>query len=113
MIFSAINQKLYLLALTLLSAQFFNITWVYQGLEKFGIINRLIFFSKAIYVLLVYILIREKEDYYFVLFLLGAANTFIYLFYFIKIWKSYKLSLLDVKGDLIKKQFKNEYAILV
>ncbi|OXB18044.1 hypothetical protein B0A80_20480 [Flavobacterium tructae] len=113
LIFSTINQKLYLLALTLLSAQFFNITWVYQGLEKFGIINRLIFFSKAIYVLLVYILIREKEDYYFVLFLLGAANTFIYLFYFIKIWKSYKLSLLDVKGDLIKKQFKNEYAILV
>lgn len=113
LIFGSIDKKLYLLALTLLSAQFFNITWIYQGLEKFNNINKLIFFSKVIYVLLVYLFIKKREDYYLVLFILGAANTLVYLFFFIKIWKSFNLSLFNVKTDLISKQLKNEYSILI
>jgi len=112
-IFTSIDKKLYLLALTLLCAQFFNITWIYQGLEKFGVINRLIFFSKLIYVLLVYLLIQHKEDYHLVLFILGTANSFVYLFFFIKIWKSYQLSFFNVKADLLREQFRNEYSILI
>ncbi|KOP37331.1 MULTISPECIES: lipopolysaccharide biosynthesis protein [unclassified Flavobacterium] len=113
LIFNDIDKKLYLLAITLLSGQFFNISWIYQGLEKFGSINRLIFFSKIIYVLVVYLLIREKEDYFLVLFILGTSNTLVYSFFFIKIWKSYQLSLFNVKIDSVIKQFKNEYSILI
>ncbi len=113
LMFNNIDQRLYLLGLTLLSAQFFNITWIYQGLGKFGIINKLIFFSKVIYVLLVYALVKGKDDYYLVLFILGSSNSIVYSFFFIKIYKSYRLSLLNLKADLIKKQFRNEYSVLI
>ncbi|MFC4475907.1 oligosaccharide flippase family protein [Flavobacterium chungangensis] len=113
LIFIGIDHKLYFLAVTLLSAQFFNVTWIYQGFEKFGIINRIIFVSKTIYVGLVYLLITKKEDYYLVLFILGSANTLVYFFFFIKIWKSYQLSFFNLKTDLIREQFKNEFSILI
>lgn len=113
LIFTGIDHKLYLLALTLLSAQFFNVTWIYQGFEKFGIINRIIFVSKTIYVAVIYLLITQKEDYYLVLFILGSANTLVYFFFFIKIWKLYQLSIFNLKTDLIRKQFKNEFSILI
>lgn len=113
LVFNIKDQKLYLLALTLLSGQFFNITWIYQGFERFGIINRLIFFSKVIYVSLVYLLVTEKQDYFYVLFILGTSNTLVYFYFFVKIYRSYSLSILDVKTSLIKKQFRNEYPILI
>lgn len=113
LIFKEIDHKLYLLALVLLSAQFFNINWICQGFEKFGIINRIIFLSKTIYVALIYLLISKKEDYYLVPFILGLTNTLVYFFFFLRVWKSYKLSFFNLKKDLIKKQFKNEFSILI
>ncbi|MFH6997899.1 oligosaccharide flippase family protein [Flavobacterium sp. FlaQc-57] len=112
-VFNIKDQKLYLLALTMLSAQFFNVTWIYQGFAKFGIISRLIFFSKVIYVVLVYLLVQEKNDYIYVLLILGASNTLVYFYFFIKIHKLYNLSILSVKTSAIKNQFLNEYPILI
>lgn len=105
--------KLYVLGLTMLSAQFFNISWIYQGLEKFSLINKLIFFSKSIYILLVFILIKKTDHYIYVLFLLGISNTAVYSFFFYKIYKFYNLELFKINFNLLKEYVKNEYSILI
>lgn len=107
------ETKLYLLGLTMLSAQLFNISWIYQGLERFSSINKLIFFSKSIYILLVFILIKKADDYIYVLFLLGLSNTAVYFFFFYKIHKIYNLELFKVNFNMFNKYVKNEYSILI
>ena len=105
--------KLYGLGLVMLLAQFFNISWIYQGLGKFSSINRLIFFSKSLYVLLVFILIKKSDDYIYVLFLLGISNTLVYSVFFFKIYKFYNLALFKVNFYSLKNYVKNEYSILI
>jgi len=113
LVFNIKDQKLYLLGLTMLSAQLFNVTWIYQGFAKFGIISKLIFFSKVIYVLFVYLIVQQKNDYVYVLLILGVSNTLVYLYFFFKIYKLYNLSIFSVKTGVVKEQIINEYPILI
>ncbi|TRX37852.1 oligosaccharide flippase family protein [Flavobacterium sp. ZT3R18] len=113
LVFDIKESNLYFLGLFMLSAQFFNITWIYQGLEKFSSVNRLIFFSKSIYILLVFILVKKSDDYIYVLFLLGVSNTLVYSFFYFKMYSFYNLSLFKVDLYLLKEYVKNEYSILI
>lgn len=113
LVFKIQESNLYFLGLFMLTAQFFNITWIYQGTEKFSSINKLIFFSKSIYIILVYILIKKNSDYIYVLFLLGVSNTLVYSFFYFKIVSYYKLSLFRAEISLLKNHVKNEYSMLV
>jgi O-antigen/teichoic acid export membrane protein len=112
-VFDIKESNLYFLGLFMLSAQFFNTTWIYQGLEKFSSINRLIFFSKSIYILLVFILIKKSDDYIYVLFLLGVSNTLVYSFFYLKMYSFFNLSLFKVDLYSLKEYVKNEYSILI
>ena len=107
------NYKLYFLGMAMLLAQIFNPIWIYQAFENFKMINRIIFISKAMYVLLVYAIIREKSDYVYVLFILGMCNTIAYGFCFLKIFKEFSLSLMDVSGKSLVENFKKEYPIVI
>ena len=107
------EKSLYILGLSMLIAQLFNTTWVLQGLEQFTAINKLIFFSKILYLLLVYVLIKHDTDYIYVLFLLGISNTLVYSFFFFKIYRFFKLSLFSFNFNVFKKFVKNESSILL
>lgn len=107
------EKKLYFLGLAMLFAQFFNVTWIYQGLEKFSSINKVIFFSKSLYILLIFILIKKSEDYVYVLFLLGVCNTLVYSFFFLKMVYFYKLVLFNINFCLLRRFVKNEYSIFI
>lgn len=113
LVFDIQESKLYFLGLTMLSAQFFNVTWIYQGLEKFSSINKVIFFSKSLYILLTFILIKKSGDYIYVLFLLGICNTLVYFFFFLKMVRFYKLTIFNVNFHLLRKFVKNEYSIFI
>ncbi|MDR7369795.1 oligosaccharide flippase family protein [Flavobacterium aquidurense] len=108
-----LDFKLYSLGLWSLIAQFFNPIWFYVGTENFKRINKIIVLSKAVYILLVYLIIKEKSDYIYVVFLLGLSNTLVYSYYYFKISKTHGISLLSVSMDKLIVNVKKEFPIVI
>ncbi|MCP2026415.1 O-antigen/teichoic acid export membrane protein [Flavobacterium sp. HSC-32F16] len=108
-----LDLKLYLFGSWLLISQFFNPIWFYIGVENFKKINKIIMLSKAMYVLLVYVIVNQKSDYIYVIFLLGISNTIFYSYYYLKIFKEYKMSLQSVSKNKLIDSVKREYPIVI
>ncbi len=108
-----IDIQLYGLGSVSLLAQFLNPIWYYIGKENFASINKIIFFSKGLFVLLVYVLVKEKSDYVLVVFFLGIANTFVYSYYFLRIYISNQMSILSVSFTKLLELFRNELPIVI
>lgn len=93
-IFSILNvDKTYYWGLTWIVAWYYNPIWIYQAQESFKKINHIIFWSKLIYVIGIYLLIKKPEDYVYVVGILGVANSIIYAWFYYKISKNTKLSI--------------------
>jgi O-antigen/teichoic acid export membrane protein len=97
----------------MLLAQVFNPLWIYQGEEDFKTSNIIIFISKGVYVVSVILLIKNKEDYIYIIPLLGLANFFIYFIYFVKIHKHNNLLLFSNSYENLKIESLNTYSILL
>jgi O-antigen/teichoic acid export membrane protein len=110
---NTIEYKLYLFSIPVLISQVFNPLWIYQGKEDFKTSNIIIFISKGIYIVSVLLLIKKKEDYVYIIPLLGLANFFTYFIYFIKIHKHYNLLLFSITYKNLKIDFLNTYSILL
>ena len=108
-----LDFKLYSLGLWALIAQFFNPIWFYIGVENFKRINKIIVLSKAIYILLVYLIVKQKSDYVYVVFLLGLSNTLVYSYYYFKIRKTYSISLWSVSKKKLILNVKKELPIVI
>lgn len=108
-----LDFKLYSLGLWALIAQFFNPIWFYIGVENFKRINKIIILSKAVYVLLVYLIVKQKSDYIYVVFLLGLSNTLVYSYYYFKIIKTYSISLWSVSKNKLIVNVKKEFPIVI
>lgn len=108
-----LDINLYLFGSFLLISQFFNPIWFYIGIENFKRINRLIIVSKAIYILLVYLFVKQKSDYIYVIFFLGIGNTLVYSYYYFQIFKEYKMSLLSISKKTLIDSVKREYPIVI
>lgn len=92
-IFSILNvDKTYYWGLTWIVAWYYNPIWIYQAQESFKKINHIIFWSKLIYVIGIYLLVQKPEDYVYVVGILGVANSIIYAWFYYKISKNTKLS---------------------
>ena len=92
-IFSILNvDKTYYWGLTWIVAWYYNPIWIYQAQESFKKINHIIFWSKLIYVVGIYLLVQKPEDYVYVVGVLGVANSIIYGWFYYKISKNTKLS---------------------
>ena len=62
---------------------------------------------------LIYIFVSNKEDYIYILPLLGIANTITYLYFFLKIYKQYNLTLFKMFHSSIRTEFLKMYPILL
>lgn len=92
-IFSILNvDKTYYWGLTWIVAWYYNPIWIYQAQESFKKINHIIFWSKLIYVIGIYLLVQKPEDYVYVVGILGVSNSIIYGWFYYKISKNTKLS---------------------
>lgn len=92
-IFSILNvDKTYYWGLTWIVAWYYNPIWIYQAQESFKKINHIIFWSKLIYVIGIYLLVQKPEDYVYVVGILGVSNSIIYAWFYYKIPKNNKLS---------------------
>ena len=104
---------LYLFSIPLLIAQVFNPLWIYQGKEDFKTSNQIVFFSKSLYLILVFLFVNNKEDYILIIPFLGIANTVTYLFFFNRIYNNYNLKLFKVDYKLIKEEISTTFPILL
>ena len=57
------NFILYLFGVPILVSQFFNPIWYFQGNEKFKDINKIVFYSKIIYLSAIFLFVSKKENY--------------------------------------------------
>lgn len=104
------EQNLYLLIVPLLLAQLFNPNWILQGLEKFKVVALFNILSKSVYLFLVFICIKEKEDYIWVNFYLGCSSLLFYSIAIFSLFRVYDIKLksfsFTVSYKLLKKDFK-------
>jgi O-antigen/teichoic acid export membrane protein len=103
---------LYSLGFVFVFAQVFNPIWYYQGMENYGSINRIIFVSKIAYIVSIYIFVRDKNDYVYMIFLLGLANTLIYGYFLFRLGRKLELSF-TAPFSRVRDNFKNEYPIVI
>ncbi len=108
-----IEKKLYLFGITMLLAQLLNPLWIYQAFEEFSTINRIVIVSKSLYIISVYVLVDSWDAYPFMLLCFGGANTLIYGFFLVKLYKKYNLSLFNVPVKTLKDNFRKEYPIVI
>src|ERR1043166_5789302 len=67
--------KLYLLAFAFVIGQTFLVTWFYQGIEKMHYIAITSLIARLIFVALVFIFIRNRQDNSLFLFFMGLGNV--------------------------------------
>ena len=98
-----VEKKLFLLSLTIVIGQFLNPSWILQGLENFKVFSFLNVVSKSVYMLLVFVLVKNETDYVWINFFFGIGtivSSIIVLFY---MTKYYKIKLILVsKNELIE-----------
>lgn len=112
-LFGIKEKELYLLSSLFLVSQFLNPLWIYQGLERFPIINQIIFVSKLLYIILILLFIRSKEDYVLTIFFLSISNIVVYIYYGLNIVKEYKVGLYNTSIKRVIHNFKSEYPIFI
>lgn len=89
-------DKTYYWGLTWLVAWYYNPIWIYQAKESFKKINNIIFWSKLIYIIGIFLLIKTPSDYVYVVGVLGLANSIIYAWFYYKIPKNNNISVKKV-----------------
>lgn len=68
------EKKLFILSFIIVFAQAFNPQWFLQGLEDFKTASIINILSKSLYVLFIFSLIKNEDDYIFVNFYLGLSS---------------------------------------
>lgn len=106
-------DKLYFFGILFLIAQLINPMWYYQGIQDFKTINRIIFISKIIYIVLILFIITKPDRYVYFMGIFGIANIIGYIYYFLKIKKEYDFRLFNFYLEDILKILQSEYPIII
>jgi polysaccharide transporter, PST family len=96
---------LYLLGFAYVIGQATLVSWFFQGMEKMQFITISTLIARLLFVLLVFLFIRQKEDYIYFLFFLGVGNIVagvFSIFLAVKIFKLrfYRPRWIDIKYEL-------------
>jgi PST family polysaccharide transporter len=81
---------LYILGFVYVIGQSLTVSWFFQGMERMQFITIVTLLARMVFVALVFLFIRQKNDYIFFLFFLGLGNVlagFVSIFLAIKIFK--------------------------
>lgn len=112
-LFDIKEKELYLLSSLFFFSQLLSPLWIYQGKENYGEINRIIVISKFLYILLVYLIVTEKNDYIFTFFLFSLSNIVVYFYYLMKIKKEYRITIKSTNISEVILKVKKEFPIFV
>ncbi|HLP63327.1 oligosaccharide flippase family protein [Flavobacterium sp.] len=101
--FFSAEKKMFLLGLTLLIGQFLNPTWFLQGVENVKWITFSNIISKSIYLLLIFLFIKEEQDYVLINLFWGIGMIISNGLFFFLIIKKYKFSFSSIhKKDIFQ-----------
>lgn len=101
--FFATEKKMFLLGLTLLIGQFLNPTWFLQGVENVKWITYSNIISKSIYLLLIFLFIKEEQDYVLINLFWGIGMIISNGLFFFLILNKYKFSFSSIhKKDIFQ-----------
>lgn len=84
-------------------------TWMYQGLEKMKFITIITFASKCSFVVLMFLLIHNEDDYIYVPFLYSFGGIITSLFSMIVLYKQFGISFVKISKSQIKGDFKESF----
>jgi O-antigen/teichoic acid export membrane protein len=103
------EKTLFLYSMAVVLAQVFNPAWFLQGVENFRTVSLLNICSKTTYVVLVYLMISQEDDYIFVNLLLGGSSLLFNLAGLAYVTSLYRIKFripqLDVIRDILKADF--------
>lgn len=105
------EKALFFLSLSMVIGQFINPTWFLQGVENFKWITILNILSKVIYLVGVFLFLKEPDDYIYSNLIWGigmiAANGIVWFYIVYK----YSFSFTSLKSSEVKKLIKQNFSI--
>jgi len=102
---------LYLLGFVYVVGQSLLVSWFFQGMEKMQYITAITLFARIIFVALVFIFIRQKNDYVYFLFFLGLGNILAGVLSIYLAIRIFKLKQVRVRRSDVKNELKEGWQI--
>jgi len=107
------ERVLYFLSISIILAQVFNPTWFLQGLENFKLISVVNIGSKVTYMLIVYAIVKRRDDYIYVNLILGLSSLLFNAGCLIYITSRYKINLLVPDFREIRAVLRTDFSLCV
>lgn len=107
------NAQVILYSSTIIIAQFINPTWFFQGIENFKWISFINILSKVIFIVCVFLFIKEKNDFILANLFLGLGAIIANSIGVIKIFKQFNFSLKKINVNAAKELLINDFSFTV
>lgn len=105
------ESKMFFLGLLVLLGQFINPTWFLQGIENVKWITVLNVISKTIYVIGIFLTIKNESDYIYINMWWGIGMIVSNFILFVLVVKKHQFSFLFVKKDEVVKHIRNDFSM--
>ncbi len=107
------HASLYLLAFVYVAAQSILLTWFFQGMERMQFIALATLLARVIFVILVFVFIRDKDDDLLFLFFLGAGNFLAGILSVFAAWRLFRLKFIKPSRADILQELKDGWHVTV
>jgi polysaccharide transporter, PST family len=107
------NLPVYLFGFVYVIGQSLLVSWFFQGLEKMHYITIITLLSRLIFVVLVFLFIRQKEDSFLFLFFLGVGNIIAGLLSIFLAIRIFRLRLIRPRWNEIAAEFRDGWPIML
>ena len=103
----------FLLSFSIIVGQFVNPTWFLQGIQNFKWISIINVLSKVLYLLLIFIFIKQPQDYIYINLFYGLGLIFSSLIAFFWIRKKFSFNLSNFSMVKAKELIKSEFSLTI
>lgn len=103
----------FLLSFSIIVGQFVNPTWFLQGIQNFKWISIINVLSKVLYLLLIFIFIKQPQDYIYINLFYGLGLFFSSLIAFFWIRKKFSFNLSNFSMVKAKELIKSEFSLTI
>lgn len=107
------ESYLFLFSLTIVFAQVFNPVWFLQGIEDFYSSSILNASSKVLYVVLIFVFIKEANHYIYVNFLLGISSLTLNILGLIYVLKKNKFHFFKPHFEIVFQTLRNDFSLCI
>lgn len=103
------NMLLYFVTFGVVLGNLLFPSWFFQGIEKMKYITLITVITRIFFTILIFVIVREKDDYIFVPLLNSVGSIIGGIFAFLLVFKLYKINLYIPSKIIIARQLKKSY----